>query len=82
RVLGAIFCLGVAGIGAPLDRRWSSARIPVQVAGVMLVLILAAGIRARDEIDPHNALTWILAAGFTGVTAALAGLYVRMERQP
>lgn len=82
RVLGAIFCLGVAGIGAPLDRRWSSARIPVQVAGVMLVLILAAGIRARDEFDPHNALTWILAAGFTGVTAALAGLYVRMERQP
>jgi hypothetical protein len=76
------------------NRRYGSApepgeamlpRIAVWViagAGVMLVLILAAGIRAGGEFDPHNALTWILAAGFTGVTAALAGLYVRMERQP
>ena len=43
RVMGAIFALGIAGLGAPADRRWSSARILLQVAALMLALILAAG---------------------------------------
>jgi hypothetical protein len=46
RVLGVVFCLGLAGIGAPIDRRWSSARLPFQVAGVMLSAVLVAGVRA------------------------------------
>ena len=40
RMLGAIFALGVAGIGAWWERRWSAMRILLQVAGLMLVLIL------------------------------------------
>ena len=40
QVLGAIFALGIAGLGAPTDRRWSSARILFQVAALMLALIL------------------------------------------
>ena len=79
RVLGAVTCLGLAGIGALVDRRWSSARLPLQVAGVMLTAILVAGVRARTEVDPGNILTWLLAAGFVGVTAAVAALYWRME---
>ena len=79
RVLGAIFCLGAAGIGAPFDRRWSSARLPVQVALIMLVSMLVAGLRARAELD-GSAWTWLFAGGFTGVTAALAVLYRRMSR--
>lgn len=80
RVLGAIFCLGLAGIGAPIDRRWSSARLPFQVAATMLALIIVAGICARTEFDPSNALTWVFAAGFVGLAAALIMVYARMER--
>ena len=39
RVLGAIFSLAVDGIGALGERRWSSARILLQVEAIMLVLI-------------------------------------------
>ena len=79
RVLGAVTCLGLAGIGARFDRRWSSARLPFQVAGVMLTAILVAGVRAHAEFDSGNVLTWLLAAGFVGVTAAVVALYWRME---
>jgi hypothetical protein len=80
RVLGAVFCLGLAGIGALADRRWSSARLPMQVALVMLVLLIAAGLRAHDQFGGHNMLTWLFAAGFVSITAAMVTLYVRMER--
>jgi hypothetical protein len=80
RVMGAVFCLGLAGIGALIDRRWSSARIPLQVALVMLILILIAGIRARDEFAADNFLTWTFVAGFVVLTLAIATFYVRMEQ--
>ena len=51
RMLGAIFALGLAGLGAWRERRWSAARILVQVAGIMVLLILVAGVRARHEFD-------------------------------
>lgn len=83
RVMGAIFALGVAGLGAPADRRWASARILLQVAGVMLALIVIAGARASDELAPSNAMTWLIGAGFIAVLAAIATLYARMRtRQP
>jgi hypothetical protein len=80
RVIGAVFCLGLAGVGALIDRRWSSARIPLQVALVMLALILIAGIRARTELEAGRALTWTFVAGFVLLTFATAIFYVRMER--
>ena len=49
RVMGAIFALGVAGLGAFTDKRWTSMRILLQVAGVMLVLILLAAVRAHGD---------------------------------
>ncbi|WP_456846978.1 hypothetical protein [Cellulomonas sp. P5_C6] len=81
RVMGAVFCLGSAGIGAFRERRWSSARIPVQVALVMLVLLLVAGVRARAELDPAGPLTWLVVVGFVGLTVLTVALYVRMERR-
>lgn len=81
RVMGAIFALGIAGLGAPADRRWSSARILLQVAALMLALILAAGARAGRELDPSNALTWLIGAGFTAVLAAIAVMYAQMQAQ-
>jgi len=79
RMLGAIFALGLAGLGAARERRWSAARVLVQVACVMLALILLAGLRAHRDFDGGNPLTWLFAAGFAGTTAAAVLLYVRME---
>jgi hypothetical protein len=79
RALGAIFALGIAGLGAPADRRWSSARILFQVAALMLTLILVAGARASAELDPSNAMTWLIGGGFVGVLAAIVILYLRMR---
>jgi hypothetical protein len=79
RVLGAIFCLGVAGLGALFDRRWSSARVLLQVAALMLALIVISGARATGEFDSANAMTWLISAGFVGVLAAIVVLYLRME---
>ena len=50
RVMGAIFVLGGAGLGAFWDRRWSSARILFQVAGFMFVLIAVAVVRAHRRL--------------------------------
>ena len=79
RVLGAVFCLGLAGLGVLWDRRWRSARVPFQVAAVMLVAILVAGLRAHRELAAGNALTWLFAAGFGGVLVGLVVTYLRME---
>lgn len=79
RMLGAIFALGIAGFGARRERRWSAARILLQVAGVMLVLILIAGIRAHREFDSAKPLTWLFTAGFTATAIAMALFYLRMQ---
>jgi hypothetical protein len=79
RAMGAIFALGIAEIGAFRERRWSAARVLLQVAGVMLVLILIAGARAHREFDSSNPLTWLFAVGFVAATLATVVLYVQME---
>jgi hypothetical protein len=79
RVLGAIFCLGMAGLGAPFDRRWSSARVLFQVAALMLALIVLAGARATAEFDTYNMMTWMISAGFVAALAATIVLSLRME---
>jgi hypothetical protein len=81
RVMGAIFALGLAAVGAFTERRWSAYRLLVQVEMIMLALILVSGVGAAGDWDPSNVLTWLFAAGFVGVLAASAVLYVRMERQ-
>jgi hypothetical protein len=79
QVVGAIFCLGIAGLGALFDRRWSSARVLLQVAALMLALIVVAGARATGEFDSANAMTWLISGGFVAVLAAIIVLYLRME---
>jgi len=80
RVMGAIFALGLAAVGAFTERRWSAYRLLVQVEMVMLALILVSGVRGAADWDPSNVLTWLFAAGFAGVLAASVVLYLRMER--
>jgi hypothetical protein len=79
RMLGAIFALGLAGLGAYRERRWTSARLLLQVAGVMLVLIVIAGLRAHSEFDGSNPLTWLFTAGFAGTAIVGAAFYLSME---
>jgi hypothetical protein len=79
QMLGAIFALGLAGLGAARERRWSAARLLLQVEALMLVLILISGMRARAQFDTSNPLTWLFAAGFLATAVATAVLYVRME---
>jgi hypothetical protein len=80
QVMGAIFSLGVAGAGVFTHRRWTEARILLQVEGFMLALILVAVIRAHQDFDTARPLTWVFAVGFCGLALATAALYFRMER--
>ena len=79
RVMGAVFMLGIAGLGVLADTRWSAARLMLQVQAFMLTLILLAGFRARSEFDASNALTWLLLAGFLTATAAAIAVSVAMD---
>jgi hypothetical protein len=81
RVMGAIFALGLAAIGAFTERRWSAYRLLVQVEMIMLALILVAGVRGASDWNPSDILTWLFAVGFIGVLGASVVLYLRMERQ-
>jgi hypothetical protein len=81
RVMGGIFALGIAAVGAFADHRWSAMRIMVQVEVVMLVLILVGAARAVGDVDASNALTWFFAVGFAGLLVASLALYVRMEQR-
>ena len=84
RVLGAVFMLGIAGLGVYADPRWSAARIMLQVQVFMLALILLAAARAHDQFDGGNPLTWLLLAGFVAAVASAAVLSVIMDarREP
>jgi hypothetical protein len=81
RVMGAIFTLGLAAVGAFTERRWSAYRLMLQVEAFMLGLILVAGVRAAGDLDASNALTWVFTAGFAGMLLASIVLYVRMEQR-
>lgn len=81
RVLGAVFCLGVAGLGVFVDPRWTTARLMLQTEVVMVFLILIAAARAHTELRAANPFTWMLLAGFVAVLAGSACLYLVMNRR-
>ena len=80
RVVGAVFCLGAAGLGVLVDDRWTTVRLMRQVELVMLTLMLVAAARARDEFLLDRPLTWVLGAGFVLVFAASVASEVRDAR--
>jgi len=81
RVLGAVFMLGIAGLGVLSDARWSATRLMLQVQVFMLALILVAAARANADFDTSNVMTWLLVGGFFAAMASAAGLIVVMERR-
>jgi hypothetical protein len=80
RVVGAIFCLGSAGLVVVGDPRWERLRLLVEVAVVMLSLMLVAGFRARGDLHTDRLLTWLLAVGFVGTLVGAARLWWTMRR--
>ena len=82
RVLGAVFCLGSAGIGVLLDPRWTTAKLMVQVEALMVSLMLVAAVRARAELDTGRPVTWLLLGGFVAVLLGSALLWYNMEIRP
>ncbi|MGO4341455.1 hypothetical protein [Pedococcus sp. 2YAF34] len=64
RVVGAVFCLGAAGIGVLVDDRWQTVRLMRRVLLVMFALMLVAAVRARREFLTDRPLTWVMGAGF------------------
>lgn len=81
RVVGAVFCLGVAGLGVLVDRRWSSARIPVQVGIGMVVVMVISGARAHAELLLDRPLAWAFIIGFPLLVVVQVVWYVAMERR-
>jgi hypothetical protein len=82
RVVGAIFCLGCAGLGVLVDPRWTTMKLMLQVEIVMITLMLIGGLRARVELDPMRPLGWLLLAGFVSVLLGSLYLWWRMEIRP
>jgi hypothetical protein len=74
RVLGAIFCLGFAGVLVAADPRWVTGRLMSEVAMVMLGLILVAAVRAWAELALDRPLTWVFLGGETTLLVATAVL--------
>lgn len=81
RVLGAVFMLGTAGLGALTDARWSAAAIMLQVQVFMLSLILVAAARAHADFDGSNVMTWLLLFGFLAALVSAAALSVSMAHR-
>jgi hypothetical protein len=82
RVLGAIFCLGSAGIAVVLDPRWTTIRLMLQVEALMVALMLIAAVRARREFDPGRPLTWLMLGGFVAALLGSGYLWYSMEIRP
>ncbi len=80
RVLGAIFMLGLAGLGVLADARWTAARLMLHVQVFMLTLILVAAARAHADFDGSNPMTWLLLGGFLAALVSAAALTFTMER--
>jgi hypothetical protein len=78
RVIGAIFCLGIAGLGVLADPRWSSLTILLEVEMIMIPLMLVAALRAPRELHSHRVLTWLLGGGFVAVVVGSVYLWVAM----
>jgi hypothetical protein len=82
RVVGAIFCLGAAGIGPLIDPRWIAIRLMLRVEALMIALMLVAVLRAPGEFATDRPLTWIMLVGFVGVLLGSAYLWYAYEVAP
>lgn len=82
RVLGSFTAqVGVGALLISLDRRWSAWKLIVQTFFVATALLLIGAIRAFDDFDTGNALTYLYLGGLLAADIALLLLYRSMGRQ-
>jgi hypothetical protein len=74
--LGAWFALpGVTALMMGIDGRWSAIRITLESQLIGLTLILLGTVRAWEQFDESNALSYVFAAGLALLLVALAALW-------
>lgn len=82
RIVAGWFTLpGAGSLLIALDPRWSAARIMLEGNLLWLVLLLIAIVRAWDDFDPANVLTWIYIGGLILSLITVAVLTLLMGRQ-
>ena len=82
RVLGAFTAqVGVGALLISLDRRWSAWKLIVQTFFVATALLLVGGIRAWNDFDTDNVMTYLYVGGLVAGDIALLLLYRSMTRQ-
>lgn len=80
RIGGGWFALpGVLWLGIAFDHRWKAARIALESQAVSIVLIQFGVVRAWDDFDPSNALTWVFVGGMAVLLLIIVGVYGWME---
>jgi hypothetical protein len=79
RVIGAIFCLGSAGIVVLVDPRWTTVKLMLEVEMLMVALMLIGALRALAEFDTARALTWVMFGGFVALLLGSAYLWYTMQ---
>jgi hypothetical protein len=81
--MGAIFCLGSAGIAVLVDPRWTTLKLMLQVEMLMVALMLVGALRAHAEFDARRPLTALMFGGFVAMLLGSAYLWYNMEvRRP
>jgi hypothetical protein len=70
---------GVFALLIARDKRWSSARLPLESLFLSFVLLLLAIPRAWGDFDPANSLTWLFVGSATLLLAFIVALYTGME---
>ncbi|WP_332897350.1 hypothetical protein [Haladaptatus sp. CMSO5] len=82
RILAGWFALfGVVNVAVALDARWSAARILLQSQVLGFTLVLIGVLRAWDNFDTSNILTWGVVGGMVLYLGATLVLYLGMERR-
>lgn len=80
RILSGWFALfGAANLAVALDSRWSAATVLLESKMVGFGLIAIGVVRAWDDFDPSNALTWLFVGGMALYLLAILVLYASIE---
>lgn len=76
RVLASfMFQVGMGAMLLSLDRRWSSWRLLIQTFFVATAFLLIGAIRAFDDFDTGDVVTWLYLGGLVASDVALFRLY-------
>jgi hypothetical protein len=82
RVIGSFTAqVGVGALLLSQDARWSAWKLIVQTFWVATALLLIGAVRAWDDFDTGNLLTYVYVGGLVAGDVALVALYRSMSRQ-